>query len=174
MKICETIQEKLVSGEELAPEEQNHLDTCEDCRSFQATAQALARSGEAVRGLEEAPAKDIQAVKEQIASRVRPARAAVRLAWASAAMLVGIVGTVMVLSGVFGQKDHSQTEERFLTLLDEVSDITVSAQEEAGFDVADTTLYSVALLFEEELTSETKDLELPGAYELLEEGLQEG
>jgi len=174
MKTCEIIQEKLVSGEELAAEEQNHLGTCEDCRSFQKTAQAIARSGEVVRSLEAAPAKDIQAVKEQVANRLRPARATVRLAWASAAMLVGILGTVLMLSGVFDREDNTRTEERFLALLDEVSDITGSGEEETSFDVADTTLFSVALLFEEEITSETKDLELPGAYEILEEGLQEG
>jgi predicted anti-sigma-YlaC factor YlaD len=174
MKTCELIQEKLVGGEDLTAGEQSHLGACDDCRSFMATAQAIARSGEVVRSLEEAPAGVVQAVKGQVADRVRPARAFVRLAWASAAMLVGILGTVLVLSGVFGQEDNSPAEERFLALLDEVSDITGSTAEETGFDVADTTLFSVALLFEEEITSETRDLELPGAYEILEEGLQEG
>lgn len=174
MKICEIIREKLVSGEELAAEEQSHLGACDDCRSFQATAQALARSGEAVRSLEAAPAKDIQAVKAQVANRIRPARAAVRLAWASAAVMLGVLGTVLVLSGVFGRDDNTRTEERFLALLDEVSDITGSAEEETGFDEADTTLFSVALFFEEDNTQESTELELPGAYEMLEEGLQEG
>jgi len=174
MKICEIIQEKLVSGEELAAEEQSHLGACDDCRSFHATVQAVARSGEVVRSLEEAPIKDIQAVKEQVADRIRPARAAARLAWASAAVLVGVLGTVLMLSGVFGGEDNTQAEERFLTLLDEVSDITGSVEEETGFDVADTTLFSVALFFEEDNTQESTELELPGAYEILEEGLQEG
>jgi predicted anti-sigma-YlaC factor YlaD len=174
MKTCEPIQEKLVSGESLTPQEQDHVNSCDDCRSFQQTAQAIARSGEVVRSLETVPAKEIQAVKEQVANRLRPARASVHLAWASAAMLVGILGTVMVLSGVFGQKENLQTEERVLALLDEVSDITGSTEEETSFDVADTTLFSVALLFEEESTQESTELELPGAYEILEEGLQEG
>ena len=174
MKTCELIQEKLVSGEALAEEEHSHLGACDDCRSFMATAQAIARSGEAVRSLEAAPAEVVQAVKGQVADRTRPARAVVRLAWASAAMLVGILGTVLVLSGVFGQEDNSPAEERFLALLDEVSDITGSAAEETGFDVADTTLFSAALLFEEEDSQESTDFELPGAYGILEEGLQEG
>jgi len=174
MKICEIIQEKLVSGEELAAEEQSHLDTCDDCRSFQATAQAVARSGETVRNLEETPQKDIQAVKEQFANRLRPARAGVRLAWASAAMLVGVLGTVLVLSGVFGQEEAPRTEERFITLLDEVSEITAPTGEETSFDLADTTLFSVALLFEEGEAQESTEFELPGAYGILEEGLQEG
>jgi hypothetical protein len=174
MKTCELIQEKLVSGEELAAEQQSHVDSCDDCRSFQATAQAIARSSEVVRSLEEAPAKEIHAVKERVADRLRPSRAAVRLAWASAAMLVGILGTVLVLSGVFGQEESPQTEERFLALLDEVSDITGSTEEETSFDVDDTTLFSAALLFEEEDTQESTEFELPGAYGILEEGLQEG
>lgn len=174
MKTCEIIQEKLVGGEELAAQEQSHIGTCDDCRSFQATAQAIARSGEVVRSLEEVPAEVTQAVKGQVADRLRPARTAVRLAWASAAMLVGVLGTVLVLSGVFGQKENPQTEERFLALLDEVSDITASGEEETGFDVADTTLFSAALLFEEEDTQESTEFDLPGAYKILEEGLQEG
>lgn len=174
MKICEIIQEKLVGGEELAAEEQSHLDACDDCGSFQATARAVARSGKVVRSLEEAPAKDVQAVKAQVANQIRPVRAAVRLAWASAAVLVGVLGTVLVLSGVFGTDENSQTEERFVALLDDVSDITRPDTEETDFDVSETTLYSVALFFEEETTSETNALELPGAYEILEEGLQDG
>jgi hypothetical protein len=89
-------------------------------------------------------------------------------------MLVGILGTVLVLSGVFGQEENPRTEERFLALLDDVSEITQPVTDETTIDVSETTLFSVALLFEEEITSETKDLELPGAYEILEEGLQEG
>jgi hypothetical protein len=174
MKTCELIQEKLVSGEALAAEQQSHVDGCDDCRSFQATAQAIARSGEVVRSLEEVPAEVVQAVKGQVADRARPSRAFVRLAWASAAMLVGILGTVLVLSGVFGQEENPQTEERFLALLDEVSDITGSSEEDTGFDMADTTLYSVALFFDEEDTQESTEFELPGAYGILEEGLQEG
>jgi hypothetical protein len=174
MKTCELIQEKLVSGDELTTEEQSHLGACDDCRSFQATAQALARSGEVVRSLEDAPAEVVRAVKGQVADRIRPARATVRLAWASAAMLVGILGTVLVLSGVFGQENNSQAEERFLALLDEVSDITGSTEEETGFDVSDTTLYSATLFFEEEDTQDSTEFELPGAYGILEEGLQEG
>jgi hypothetical protein len=174
MKTCELIQEKLVSGEDLTTQEQSHLDTCNDCRSFMATAQAIARSGEAVRSLEEAPAGVVQAVKGRVADRIRPARATVRLAWASAAMLVGILGTVLVLSGVFGHEESSQTEERFLALLDEVSEITGSTAEETSFDVADTTLFSAALLFEEEDTRESTEFELPGAYGIMEAGLQEG
>jgi len=174
MKTCEIIQEKLVSGEELAPREQSHIDSCDDCRSFQSTSRAIARSGEVVRSLEEVPAKEINAVKVQVADRLRPARAAVRLAWASAAMLVGILGTVLVLSGVFGPDESNQTEESFVALLDDVSEITRLDTEETAFDVADTALYSVALFFEEEITPETTDIELPGAYEILEEGLQEG
>lgn len=174
MKTCELIQKKLVSGEALTAEQQSHVDTCDDCRSFQATTQAIARSGELVRSLEEVPAEVTQAVKGQVADRLRPARVTVRLAWASAAMLVGILGTVLVLSGVFGPEENPQTEERFLALLDEVSDITGSAEEETSFDVADTTLFSAALLFEEEDTQESTEFKLPGAYEILEEGLQEG
>jgi hypothetical protein len=40
--------------------------------------------------------------------------------------------------------------------------------------VADTTLFSAALLFEEEDSQESTEFELPGAYGILEEGLQEG
>ena len=174
MKICETIQEKLISGDELAAEEQSHLGACDDCRSFQATVQAIARSGEAVLSLEEAPAKDVQAVKAQVANRIRPVRAAVRLAWASAAVLLGVLGTVLVLSGVFGADENNQTEERFVALLDDVSEITQPDTEETDFNVSDTTLFSVALFFEEDSTQESTELELPGAYEILEEGLQEG
>jgi predicted anti-sigma-YlaC factor YlaD len=174
MKICEIIQEKLVSGEELAAEEQSHLGACDDCRSFLATAQAVAQSGEVVRSLEEAPAKDIQAVKEQVANRIRPARAAVRLAWASAAVLVGVLGTVLVLSGVFGADENNRAEESFMALLDDVSDITRPDTDETTFDVSETTLFSVALFFEEDNNQESTELELPGAYEILEAGLQEG
>ena len=174
MKICEPVQEKLVAGEPLAQEELSHIAACDDCRSFQQTAQGIARSAETVRNLEEVPAKEIRAVQEQVTNRIRPARAAFRLAWASAAMLVGILGTVLVLSGVFGPDESPQTEERFLALLDEVSDITRSTEEEATFNEADTTLFSAALLFEEETAQESAEFELPGAYGVLEEGLQEG
>ena len=177
MKICETIQEKLVGGEELAAEEQSHLGACDDCRSFQATVQAIARSGETVLSLEEAPAKDVQAVKAQVANRIRPVRAAVRLALWSAILLaglLGVLGTVLMLSGVFGTDENSQTEERFVALLDDVSEITQPDTEETDFDVSDTTLFSVALFFEEDGSQESTELELPGAYEILEEGLQEG
>ena len=174
MKICEPIQEKLVAGESLAQEEQSHVAACDDCRSFQQTAQAIARSAETVRSLEEVPDKEIRAMQERVADRIRPARAAFRLAWASAAMLVGILGTVLVLSGVFGPDENPQTEERFLALLDEVSDITGSTEEETTFEVADTTLFSAALLFEEETAQESAEFELPGVYGVLEKGLQEG
>jgi hypothetical protein len=174
MKTCELVQEKLVSGEPLTPEEESHAAACADCRSFQQTVQAVTRSAETVRNLEDVPAKEIQAVQEQVSNRIRPARAVFRLAWSSAAMLVGVLGTVLVLSGVFGPDENPRTDEMFLALLDEVSDITQPDTEEATFSEADTTLFSVALLFEEETTQETPELELPGAYGVLEEGLQEG
>ncbi len=174
MKTCESIQEKLVSGEPLTQEEQSHAASCDDCRSFNETAQAIARSAETVQSLEGVPGKEIQAVQAHVINRIRPARAAFRLAWASAAMLVGILGTVLVLSGVFGPDENTRTDESFLALLDEVSDITRSDTEETTFDEADTTLFSAALLFEEETTQETSEFELPGAYKILEEGLQKG
>jgi len=174
MKTCESIQEKLVGGEQLRQEEQSHVASCDDCRSFDETAQAIARSAETVQSLEGVPGKEIQAVQDHVTSRIRPTRAAFHLAWASAAMLVGVLGTVLVLSGVFGPEENPQIEERFLALLDEVSDITRSDTEETTFDEADTTLFSAALLFEEETTQETPEFELPGAYKILEEGLQRG
>jgi predicted anti-sigma-YlaC factor YlaD len=174
MKTCEPIQEKLVSGEPLTQEELDHIAACDDCRSFQETAREIARSAEAVRDLEGVPADEIETVQNHISSRIRPVRAAFRLAWASAAMLVGILGTVLVLSGVFGPDDNIRTEESFLTLLDEVNDITRPETEETSFNVSDTTLFSVALLYKEEITQESTELELPGAYQILEENLQEG
>jgi len=174
MKTCESIQEKLVGGEPLTQEEQSHVASCDDCRSFNETAQAIARSAEAVRDIEGVPVKEIRAVLDRVANRIRPARAAFRLAWASAAMLVGILGTVLVLSGVFGPDENTRTDESFLALLDEVSDITRPDTEETAFNEADTTLFSAALLFEEETTQETSDFELPGAYRIIEEGLKKG
>ena len=174
MKTCESIQEKLVGGEPLTQEERNHVASCDDCRSFDETAQAIARSAETVQSLEGVPAKEIHAVQDHVTNRIRPARTASRLAWASAAMLVGILGTALVLSGVFGPDENPRTDESFLALLDEVSDITRSDTEETTFDEADTALFSAALLFEEETEKESSDFELPGAYKILEEGLQEG
>ncbi len=175
MKTCEAIQEKLVGGDPLTPEEFDHLTACDDCRSFQKTAQAIARSARTVRDQENVPEREIRRVQEFVSRRTRPVRAAVRLAWASAAMLVGILGTVLVLSGVFGP-DGSDTraEESILTLLDDVSDITQPQTEEVTLDVSDTTLFSVNLLFEEEIDTESTELELPGAYKILENGLQDG
>jgi hypothetical protein len=174
MKPCEPIQEKLVSGESPTQEEQNHISSCDDCRSFQETTQAIARSAETVRGLQAVPAKEIQAVQEHVTDRIRPVRVAFRLAWAAAAMLLGIIGTVVVLSGVFETDESAQTEDRLLTLIDEVSDITQLAEEETAFNQADTTLFSAALLFEEETTQEESEFELPGLYGVLEKGLQKG
>jgi anti-sigma factor RsiW len=175
MKTCKFILEKLVSGEPLTREEQSHVASCDDCRSFNETAQAIARSAETVRDFEGVPLKEIRAVSEQVANRSRPARSAFRLAWASAAaMLVGILGTVLVLSGVFGSDETTRTDESFLALLDEVSDIIRPDTEETTVNAADTTLFSAALLFEEDTPQETLEFELPGAYKILEEGLQKG
>lgn len=174
MKICDPIQEKLVSGEPLTPDELGHVAACNDCRSFERTARAIARSAAKLHELEAIPAKEIQTVREHVSSRILPARAAYRLAWASAAMLVGVLGTVLVLSGVLGPEENSRTNESFVALLDDVSDITRPYTEEASFDISDTTLFSVALLFEEEVSQESAELDLPGAYKTLEDGLENG
>ena len=109
MLTCDDVKRALpglATGEKPTHELREHLASCDDCRSFNETAQVIARSAETVQSLEGVPGKEIQAVQDHVTSRIRPTRAAFHLAWASAAMLVGVLGTVLVLSGVFGPEDE--------------------------------------------------------------------
>lgn len=171
MNKCDAIHEKLASDEALEAAEHEHLLACEDCKSYQATIELISAGAQAISASSEPTEADVRSVQEYVARRTRPARVGFRLAWASAALLVGIGLAVAVLSNVFGTDNLDQSEEKLFSLLDEVSEIadpfqdsSLEAEEESGLFVAE-------VLLEDDSKIDT-ELPLPDSYLFLEEALE--
>jgi hypothetical protein len=93
------------------------------------------------------------------------------LAWASAALTLGVLLAVAILSNMFGSENLDRSEEKLISLLEEVSEIadpdldsTAEADDENGLFVAEVLL--------EDNSNVDTQLSLPASYELLEEALE--
>jgi hypothetical protein len=171
MKQCDVIQEILVSSQTLTPEQQAHLEGCRDCATFRATIEEVVASRAPVRVLSEPSVDEIRAMQETVARKTRPPRAGWRLAWASAAMVLGILLAIAILSDTFGTDNLEQSEERLIALLDEVAEIADPYEESSTEIIGDGGLYLAEVLLEDSSAVDT-ELQLPESYQLLEQALE--
>ena len=171
MSKCDAIFEKLVSGETLEATEREHLQACEDCSSYQATIETISAGAQTIRAAAEPTAAQVHSVQEFVTRLTRPARVGFRLAWAGAALTLGVVLAVVVLSNVFGPDNLDQSEERLIALLDEVSEIADPDLDSSAEGDFENELFVAQVLLEDESKVDT-ELSLPASYEFLEEALE--
>jgi len=171
MKTCDVVQEKLVAGDRLTEEQQAHLEACPGCSDFQSAMALIVATADSVRVLAEPAGDEVSALQATLGRRTRPSRPAFRLAWAGAAMALGILLAIGILSSVFGPDPLDQSEDRLITLMDEVSQIADPDEEEAGVDASEVEgIYLAEVLLEDSNRVDT-ELQLPESYQLLEEAL---
>lgn len=170
MKPCDVIQEVLAAGESLTDEQRTHLEICRECGDMQAAMNLIASTGDSIRALAKPSDGDVAMVQEAVARKTRPSRPLFRLAWASAAMVVGILLAIGILSNTFGPDPVDQSEERLIALLDEVSQIADPDEEETTDSADAEGLYLAEVLLEEDTQVDT-ELQLPESYQLLEQAL---
>jgi hypothetical protein len=171
MAICEHIQEKIVSKEALSNDEKIHVEACQDCASFTDAVETTSAALQATRARVPA-AGEAEAIRISVLERIRPRSVGFRLAWSVSALVAGTILAVVVLSGAFGSRDDQAAEERLLSLLDEVSEITSVSGEDLIADAGEEAEIMARVLYEGDNTGDDSDSEFPGAYGLLEEALE--
>ncbi|MBW1811563.1 MAG: hypothetical protein JRJ87_25475 [Deltaproteobacteria bacterium] len=171
MNLCETIIEKLVAGQTLSPEQQSHLDKCPDCQSILATQTAVVEAAAAYRQLDEVGPAETAKVTALLNRPKQSRRTFRRVALTSMALILGILATVAFLAGNFEPRDHDESGEKLLALLDEVSDIANPSSEVESLSDGDLPLFAMGLM-EDDDNGDEFELRLPGSYQVLEEALE--
>ncbi len=167
MNLCEEIDTKLVTGDELSESEKAHLQSCTACRDLEVAIGRVARAGQELGEFGPVDEAEVAAVRAGVRARIRPVPVVKRLAFAGAAMAAGILGAVLIL-GTLGGPDVVQSGEALLALMDEVDEITTGSGE--SFELV-TDLF--ALDYGSDLDEDETDLPLPGGYQVLNDVLEQ-
>ncbi len=170
MNPCDSIVEKLVTGQALSPAQQSHLDQCPDCQSMQTTQGAVAQAAAAYRQLDQVGPAETAKVTALVNRPKQPRRAFWRVAWASMALVVVILVSMALLTGNLESDERDESGENLMALLDEVSEIANPSDTESTID-SELPLFAMGLL-EDDDNGNDFELTLPDSYQVLEEALE--